>query len=357
MNYILFAGLVLNALAIAFILLRIPKDKANYLLLLLLGCAGVHLAAKLYIFTAVDNEAVTFRMHTGIQLAYGPLLYLFARKKSDIDFIPARMWYLFIPLIMVITLYACTSLAIAQYPEQATSVLQFYNKTVFFPIVLSHIVFGILAPIKDNLANGNISLIKGLKYILTALGFVEIALLIFGNMDADINPYIRSIIYMLLGAIPVLVLWFGQPEVIVRKEIIQNINTEESPIGISEYRKLTLDTTKHEAIFNQLETLLQEKQLYKDEDLSLEKLAATSGINRHHISETLNVFAGKTFYQYINEYRIKEVLIRLDTNTQKNTRLLAIAYDCGFKTKASFNQYFKKFTGTTPSGYIKEKAA
>jgi len=49
--------------------------------------------------------------------------------------------------------------------------------------------------------------------------------------------------------------------------------------------------------------------------------------------------------------------LRLDTNTKKNTRLLAIAYDCGFKTKASFNQYFKKITGLTPSGYIKEKAA
>ena len=357
MNHILFAGLVLITLAIAFIILRMPKDRANYLLLLFLGCVGIHLAAKLYIFTTIDNPAVSFRMHTGIQLAYGPLLYLFARKKNVNGFMPSIMWYLFVPLIMVITLYICTSLAISHYPEQATSVLAFYNKVVFFPIVLSHIVFGVLAPVKNNLSDSDTKLLRGLKYILIALGIVEIALLVLGNMDANINPYIRSIIYILLGSMPVLVLWFGQPEVIVQAQIV-SATIEEKSLPIStEDRKLMLDTDKHEAVFNQLEALLQEKQLYKDEDLSLEKLAVASGINRHHISETLNVFAHKSFYQYINEYRIKEVLLRLDTNTKKNTRLLAIAYDCGFKTKASFNQYFKKITGLTPSGYIKEKAA
>ena len=357
MNYILFAGLVLIIISIAFTTLRMPKEKANYLLLLILGCVGIHLAAKLYIFTTVDNAAVTFRMHTGIQLAYGPLLYLFARKKSDVTFIPAKMWYLFIPLIMVITLYTCTSLAISQYPEQAASVLLFYNRVVFFPIVLSHIIFGLMAPAKKNVSANDARLLKGLKYTLIALGVVEIALLVFGNIDAAINPYIRSIIYILLGSMPILVLWYGQPQVIIEQEIITNADDEKTSLSIPEDRKLMLDIEKHEVIFKQLETLLQEKQLFKDEDLSLEKLAAASGINRHHISETLNVFAKKSFYQYINEYRIKEVLLRLDANTKKNTRLLAVAYDCGFKTKASFNQYFKKLTGMTPSGYIKEKAA
>jgi AraC-like DNA-binding protein len=122
-----------------------------------------------------------------------------------------------------------------------------------------------------------------------------------------------------------------------------------------EARRTAVATEIYEDVFNKLEELLQQKHLYKDEDLSLEKLCTEAGLNRHHVSETLNVFAKKSFYQYINEYRIKEVLRLLDEN-HKKARLLTIAYDSGFKTKASFNQYFKKITGITPTEYLKQKA-
>jgi len=220
--------------------------------------------------------------------------------------------------------------------------------------VVSHLVFAILSPVKDTLPANDILLLRGLKYIFITLFISEVSLFIFGNLDPAFNPYLRSINYIVLGIVPLLILWFGQPSIQQERITLEEDNNE--VVG-SDERKLMLLSTKHAEIFNQLEILLQEKQLYKDENLSLEKLAATSGINRHHISETLNVFAQKTFYQYINEYRIKEVLSCLDADSKKQTRLLAIAYDCGFKTKASFNQYFKKITGTTPSGYIKQKAA
>jgi len=354
MNHILFTGLVLIAFAMAFITLKMDKHKANYLLLLLTACIGIHFAAKLYIFTAITNPDVTFRMHTAIQLAYGPLLYLFARKKNDPDFTPSKMWYLFIPLIVVITLYTCTSLAISAYPEQGIAILRFYNAVVFLPIVISHLIYALLSPVKNTLRANDILLLKGLKYIFITLFTTEVCLFIFGNLDPALNPYLRSINYIVLGIVPLLIFWFGQPA--IQQETITFEEDNNEVVG-SDERKLMLLNTKHAEIFNQLEILLQEKQLYKDENLSLEKLAATSGINRHHISETLNVFAQKTFYQYINEYRIKEVISCLDADSKKQTRLLAIAYDCGFKTKASFNQYFKKITGTTPSGYIKQKAA
>lgn len=355
MNYILFAGLLQIALAIAFIALRMEKHKANYLLMLLTFCIGIHFAAKLYIFTTVTNPDVTFRMHTAIQLAYGPLLYLFVRKKNDPCFLPSKMWYLFIPLIVVITLYTSTSLIVSAFPEQGKSILKIYNLIVFLPIVSSHLIFGIISTIKSDIPSNDMFLIRGLKYIFIALGITEIALLIFGNIDAGLNPYLRSVNYILLGTVPVLIFWFGRSALILKTgiDVIENNN---NMVNTGD-RKPILPQQRHEEIFNLLESLLHEKNLYRDEDLSLEKLAAASGINRHHISETLNVFAQKSFYQYINEYRVKEVLAILDSTTKQNTRLLTLAYDCGFKTKASFNQYFKKITGTTPSGYLKQKAA
>jgi AraC-like DNA-binding protein len=37
----------------------------------------------------------------------------------------------------------------------------------------------------------------------------------------------------------------------------------------------------------------------------------------------------------------------------KNYRIEAIAYDSGFKSKASFNRVFKNITGITPSEFKK----
>ncbi|MCO6147081.1 AraC family transcriptional regulator [Flavobacterium sp. NRK1] len=354
MNYILFAGLLQTGLTILFIAFGKQKEKADYLLLLFLACIGLHLATKFYIFTNVANIAITLRMHTCIQLAYGPLLYLYARKKNNLNFLPAKMWYLFIPLIIAITLYICTSLVILKYPAQGTAVLRFYNQIAFFPIVTSHITFGIITPIR--ILGPEKAMLYRLKYILIAIGVIEIILVVSGNINPVYNSYIRSVLYIVLGSSPVIIMWERQQTTVSGKATATKSIDREIDINAVHERKIALEKTRHEEIFLQLEKLLQEKHLYKDEDLSLEKLANISGINRHHISETLNIYAKKPFYQYINEYRIQEVIHHLDNNSKKK-RLLAIAYDSGFKTKASFNQYFKKLTGKTPSDYLKEKAA
>ena len=359
MNYIIAAGLVQVLLCTAFLFINKKKDTSNYLLIILLTCIGWHLATKFYIFTTVSNPAVAFRMHTFIQLAYGPLLYMYARKKNDLNFLPARLWYLFVPLIVVMTLYTCTTIAIYQYPAYSNTILKLYNTVVFLPIVLSHLIFSYLLPRAATNPN-EYSLITALKIVLGLIGLTEIALLIGGNVSQAINPYIRSVLYLLLSAVPVLIIRYKyissaglSAEFPAAAEDVPEVET----IDIIAERRLLLETDRHSHIFSKLEEVLKSKRLYNDDDLTLEKLSAATGINRHHISETLNVFAQKSFYQYINEYRIKEVLHRLDAPNQKSVSLLAIAYDCGFKTKASFNQYFKKIVGLTPSGYLKNKKA
>lgn len=345
MNYIIFTGFVQAVLALLFIASLKKREAGDYLLLLLLGSVGLHLATKFFIFNAVDNSAVTFRMHTCVQFSYGPLLYLYAQKRKNQDFLPVRKWYLFIPLIIAITLYACVFFGMSRLPAQATLILGFYNQMAFVPIVASHISYGIFSPAPTRLA-------AQLKVCLVALGVLEIGLYVSGNINPEWNIYARCLIYILLGSMPVLMVWDR-----VRSSVYSNkIQAEPKKEIPSEERKPAVPAVMHKAIFEKLETLLHERQLYKDEDLSLEKLCTEAGLNRHHVSETLNVFAGKSFYQYINEYRIKEVLRQLDGNNKK-VRLLTVAYDSGFKTKASFNQYFKKITGTTPSGYLKQKAA
>lgn len=122
-------------------------------------------------------------------------------------------------------------------------------------------------------------------------------------------------------------------------------------------RKLLLNDTQHDALYTALDHLFKEQKVYKNKNLNVDVLAIQLGSNRHYISETLNVYGKKTFYEFLNTYRIQEVTTHLDQQLQKAQKisLLYICMESGFSNKASFNQYFKKIHGMTPSAYVKEK--
>ena len=61
-----------------------------------------------------------------------------------------------------------------------------------------------------------------------------------------------------------------------------------------------------------------------------------------------------SFYDFVNEYRVKEASKRLLDPAYREYTILAIALDAGFHSKTSFNRMFKKVTGLTPSQYIKQ---
>lgn len=107
-------------------------------------------------------------------------------------------------------------------------------------------------------------------------------------------------------------------------------------------------------LVDRLNQLMQDKQPYLDFKLSLGDLAKCLGISANQLSALLNDVAEKTFYDYVNEFRINEVKKRLvDPKHQKKT-ILSIAWECGFNSKSAFNRIFKTSTGMTPSEYQKK---
>jgi len=120
-------------------------------------------------------------------------------------------------------------------------------------------------------------------------------------------------------------------------------------------RKSPLTAQKQQEIWESLENHLRDRKLFADSELNLDKLAQATGINKYHISETLNTYAKKTFYQYINEYRIQYAITQMQILHRKEipVNVLSLAYDAGFRAKSSFNRYFKDITGFTPTEHLK----
>lgn len=373
MRYIIFAALLQTLVAMILLVFNNYKGKADYLLIALLGGTGCHLLTKFYIFTQVSNPPILSMMHTFVQFAYGPLLYMYAEKKNDSCFLPARLWYFFIPFFMSMTLYVGIFAAYHWFPENASTILDFYNSLTFLPIVMMHIGFGLAIIIKNrnkkNLAEQK--LLQILSTLLILIGLTEVMLTIASNSFSSDVFLVRSILYSLLGLVPVFITrykyvsvnvpWtgtFGNSDLLCYNttghvEIVPDKSDE--LIDKPQERKLILAIEQHQQIFHEIELLVEMQELFKDEDISLDKLASLSGYSRHYISETLNVYAKKSFYHYINECRVREVIKVLDNKYSEDTTLLSIAYNSGFKNKASFNQNFKRIVGTTPSEYLRRK--
>jgi AraC-like DNA-binding protein len=133
-------------------------------------------------------------------------------------------------------------------------------------------------------------------------------------------------------------------------------------IPVNQYfdkEKPSLNTVDYEIKFSELwqkmDQSVRQKQLYRDCDLNLDQLALKTEINKYQISEMLNGYKHKPFYRYINEYRIEyfKNMVEKAIQENRNINFLSFAYEAGFKSKSSFNRYFKDIIGKTPSEYYK----
>lgn len=106
-----------------------------------------------------------------------------------------------------------------------------------------------------------------------------------------------------------------------------------------------------EIIVDRLNSHMNVEKPYLKSELTLAELSQSLKITKSQLTHILNNHLGMNFFSYINNYRLKEVLKKLDDPSNNHLTILSIAFDCGFNSKSTFNSIFKQATGNTPSEY------
>ena len=119
------------------------------------------------------------------------------------------------------------------------------------------------------------------------------------------------------------------------------------------YSKSGMSETESHSYKENLLKLMKEQRPYLNNNLTIRELASLVGLTEHNISEVINVGVGVSFFDFINSYRVTEFSERVVQPENENITLLALAMECGFSSKSSFNRIFKKSTGMTPSQFQK----
>ena len=117
------------------------------------------------------------------------------------------------------------------------------------------------------------------------------------------------------------------------------------------YQKSGLKDNQASEYLQRLIDYMNRSEIWKDNELSVAKLAQLTNIPKHYITQTLNENLQKNFHTFVNEYRVNYAMKLMKSPEHKAWSFLAIAYECGFNSKTAFNVFFKKHTGMTPSEY------
>lgn len=104
-----------------------------------------------------------------------------------------------------------------------------------------------------------------------------------------------------------------------------------------------------------LTSTITDQKLYRNPELKLSTMSGATGMSERVISRLINETFDVNFNQYINGFRIEEVLERLPSPESRHLTVMAIAKEAGFKSNSAFYRAFKQTTGCTPTEYLKDK--
>ncbi|MBK7937065.1 MAG: helix-turn-helix domain-containing protein [Lewinellaceae bacterium] len=94
---------------------------------------------------------------------------------------------------------------------------------------------------------------------------------------------------------------------------------------------------------------------FLDPELTLSGLAGSMGTNSSVLSQVINTGFGKNFNDFVNGYRVEAFKQKMAAPENAHFTLLALALECGFNSKATFNRAFRKLTGHSPKEFIRRK--
>ena len=116
------------------------------------------------------------------------------------------------------------------------------------------------------------------------------------------------------------------------------------------YASSSLTDEKSLALFRQLEHLMRNEKIYRDNDLTKDKVSELLGTNRTYLSRIINEQTQMSFTYYVNRFRIEEAIRQLSDPTN-DTPLKALASELGFNSLSTFYNLFQSSVGMTPAQY------
>lgn len=179
--------------------------------------------------------------------------------------------------------------------------------------------------------------------LLTLVSLIHNFITLAGNENVLIITLVLLLLFIFYFVNRVILKALRQPEIFAG--ITQN--------EISKYQGSTLTTGQVNEYKNQLLALCHTEKPFLNPQVSLADLSDKLSISSKHLSQVINQSFHKSFFDFINAYRIREAQKILKESADDKLTVLEVMFEVGFNSKSSFNTAFKKETGQTPTEFRK----
>jgi AraC-like DNA-binding protein len=391
------AGIIITFFLAVILLTKKGKTAADRVLASWLCIMGFHLFLYYqYITGDIFSRSYLLGLHIPLPLIHGPLLYIYTQTLSRSSRFSNKFWLHFIPVAVA---YATLSGFYLLPADEKINVYknhgagyEIHSGVILIAAIISGFGYVLLSFYELRLYRKRILEaysetekinLNWLRYLI--YGILLIWITIVMDLNDSILFGVVVVFVLLLGYFGIKHLGIFTYERESEKDIINlRVQDEETDIpgedlsiqadaasnGVAgliipqakiqptqmRTRYITSGLIKETAdkIHQDLNKIIKEEKVFKKEELSLAQLADHLGVHPHNLSQVINTYENKTFYDYINTLRIEEFkeLVLLPQNSRYT--LLSLAFECGFNSKTSFNRNFKKITGQSPSAYLKD---
>ncbi len=373
-------GIVIAIFLALLLFTKKGKSGADLILASWLVLISLHLTCYyLLISQAYTGFPYLLGVEIPLPLIHGPFLYLYVaglvqpgsgKPHRAVHFIPAAIAYVLLagffiqPFGEKIRIY-----------QQGGTGYETITSIIRFPIIPSGIIYVILSLVLLKKHRVNIAKrfsysekinLNWLVYLTAGMGVIWLSI-IFGN---DISTFLMVDLFILFIG------YFGIKQVGIFTN--QAAGSQLAGIGAFEpggpeavsdpgpggpvtgqekvkYLKTAIGPEQMTKLHGELTLLMETEKPFKDPELNLDGLAARLGVAGNTLSQVINAMEQRNFYDYINNFRVREFqrIAVLPENSQFT--LLSIAFEVGFNSKTSFNRNFKKATGLSPSEYCQRE--
>lgn len=307
-----------------------------------------------------------------VELFLGPLTYLYSLiltnddfkldKRSAIHFaIPILLNITYIPYHFVVEwdshLINNESLALLLTVVIAVKILY---QIIYQVSAIRNTINYLRNTDRSTISDTHYSTVIWLRNILTAVLVLIPLVLLVENIQSSFkfdSDYVTSGI-MLVSIYSIGYVALNNPMVYARETEIPEVGRPLFPISSkAKYRTSSLKESEKNHFTDKLKIHMEEQKPYLNPDLTFDDLAEDINLSSHHLSQVLNEVLNQNFYEFVNSYRVKEVVERMERGEYEKVKILTLGFESGFNSKATFNRAFKKSTGLTPLGYIRNLKA
>lgn len=359
-NFYFFLAVVQGFVLAILILLRRPSYKPNIFLGLLVFLFSLSLL-HLILESSISGFNAKFPIPMDFSFAYGPLAYLHVlslkQPKSQTTY---RTYIHFLPSIMLDgVLFSSIFIFIRNNEDWAYANLENIQAFALIIIALGLVQLGIYTYLIYRELKTIQAVPKEFPEIrkwfriitiswLLIIGFLAVAIPIalINIEQVDNNSHL---LYRPIGIIMGLYI-YGLGYTYLTKYV----NPINNYFSRSEKIKFTDEQLKERK--QQLLASIEKDELYRDQKLSVNKLAEHLSWPINDVSVIINESLSTNFNDLINEFRVNAFKKLATPNEIEKYSILGIAQEVGFGSKASFYRAFKKEMGITPTEYLKTNA-